>query len=277
MSIGLALAAAVVFGTGDFLGGLATRRTRVLTVLVVSHAFGLAGMAVVSAIGGGIASGADLLAGAVGGLAGGAGVAMLYRGLALGTMALVAPVTGVVAALIPVLYGAATGERPSALQYAGIALALVAVSLISRTRVAGATPLRGTVLLLALGSGAAFGVFYIALARTSPAAALWPLVAARGASVTAFTFASIATRQVPRVTRSSLRLILAVGVFDVTANALYLVAVHRGLLSIVAVLVSLYPAATVLCALAVLRERLQTWQIGGVVVALVAVAMITAG
>lgn len=278
MSIGLALAAALVFGTGDFLGGLAARRTRVLTVLVVSHALGLAGMVAVSAAVGGSPTGADFVAGAIGGLGGGAGVAMLYRGLALGTMALVAPVTGVVAAFIPVVYGAVTGERPSPVQYSGVVLALIAVALISRTRRAtGSTPLRGLVLLLAIGSGAAFGLFYIALAKTSASAGLWPLVTARSASVTAFVLASAIARQPPRATRATLVLILAVGVFDVTANALYLVAVHHGLLSIVAVLVSLYPAATVLCALVFLRERLRTWQVAGVVVALAAVALITAG
>jgi len=277
MSIGLALAAALVFGTGDFLGGLATRRTRVLTVLVISHALGLAGMAAVSGIFDGSPTGADLIAGAIGGIGGGAGVAMLYRGLALGTMALVAPVTGVVAAFIPVVYGAVTGERPSPVQYAGIVLALLAVSLISRARRATGTPLRGAVLLLAIGSGAAFGLFYIALAKTSAGAGLWPLVAARGASVTAFVFASAMARQLPRTTRPTLLLILAVGVFDITANALYVIAVHHGLLSIVAVLVSLYPAATVLCSLVVLRERLQTWQMVGVAVALAAVVLITAG
>ena len=266
-----------MFGTGDFLGGLAARRTRVLAVLVVSHALGLAGLVAVSAIIGGNPTGSDLIAGAIGGIGGGAGVAMLYRGLALGTMALVAPVTGVVAAFIPVVYGAATGERPSPVQYSGVVLALVAVALISRTRRATGTPLRGVVLLLAIGSGAAFGLFYIALAKTSASAGLWPLVTARSASLSAFVLASAIARQRPRATRATLMLILAVGVFDVTANALYLVAVHHGLLSIVAVLVSLYPAATVLCALVVLRERLRLWQIVGVAVALVAVVLITAG
>src|SRR5438445_6335258 len=108
MSIGLALAAALVFGTGDFLGGLATRRTRVLTVLVISHALGLAGMAAVSGIFDGSPTGADLIAGAIGGIGGGARVAMLYRGLALGTMARRAPGTGVGAGVIPLACGAVT-------------------------------------------------------------------------------------------------------------------------------------------------------------------------
>src|SRR5205807_3785841 len=197
----------------------------------------LVGMVAVSALLGGGPSGSDLIAGAIGGVAGGAGVAMLYRGLALGTMALVAPVTGVVAAFIPVVYGAATGEQPSVVQYIGIVLAFTAVSLISRTRRTSGTRLGAAILLLAIGAGTAFGVFYIALARTSAAAGLWPLVVARGASLTAFVVASMAARQLPRTTSINLVLIIAVGVFDVTANALYLVAVHHGLPSIVAVLV----------------------------------------
>jgi len=276
MSVGLALAAAVIFGTGDFLGGLASRRIRVLAVLLISQAVGLVGLAAVSLLLGGTPSGRDLVAGAVGGLAGGAGVAMLYGALAAGTMSLVAPITGVVAAIIPVGAGLVGGERPAALQYAGIGLALIAVSLLGGERSATRGGLSLRVLLLALGSGVGFGVFYIALAKTSSSAGLLPLVAARGASVTAFAVASVVRRQLPRTTPSALITVIAVGAFDVTANALYVVAVHHGLLSIVAVLVSLYPASTVVCSLAFLRERLRGWQIAGVALALAAAVLISA-
>ncbi|MBV9099494.1 MAG: EamA family transporter [Candidatus Dormibacteraeota bacterium] len=248
-----------------------------LSVLIVSQAVGLAGMAVVALSTGGRAGGADLLLGAAGGIAGGAGVAMLYRGLASGTMALVAPVTGVVAAIVPVVVGVALGDRPGRLQFAGVALAVVAVALLSSSKPRAGVRFTARTALLACGAGAAFGLFYIALARTAPAAGFWPLVTARGASVTAFAIALLAQRAALTAGQAGWVLLAATGVFDVSANALYLIAVHNGLLSIVAVLVSLYPAATVACSLLFLGERLRALQIASVGVALAAVTLITAG
>ncbi|MBV8194007.1 MAG: EamA family transporter [Candidatus Dormibacteraeota bacterium] len=274
MSIGLALAAAFVWGTGDFLGGFATRRAPLLTVMLVSQGVGLAGMAVAAAIAGGTVTPADLGFGALAGVAGGAGVAMLYRGLAGGTMSLVSPITGVIAVVVPVVAGVLFGERPAAVQYGGIAVAVIAVALLSggpRQR-----RLDRRSLVLAIGAGIGFGIFFVALARTSAAANLWPVVAARGASVTALVLLSAALRRAPRVTPADARVVVGAGVLDVAANALYLVAVHGGLLSIVAVLASLYPVATVLCSLLFLGERLRSAQLAGVAAALGAVVLITA-
>jgi drug/metabolite transporter (DMT)-like permease len=273
----LALAAAAVFGAGDFLGGFATRRLTLLSVVVISQAVGLAGMLCLAAALGGKPSGADLVAGAVAGLTGGAGVALLYRGLAIGTMALVAPITGIVAALVPVAAGLGVGERPGLLQLAGIAAAIAAVAMLSASKPLVGARLQRTALLLAIGSGIGFGLFYIALSKASAGAGMWPLVAARGASVSAFVLISIAVRRLPRLTRATAAPVAVAGVFDVAANALYLLAVHRGLLSVVAVLVSLYPAATVACSLVFLGERLRLIQAAGVLFALAAVVLITAG
>ena len=276
MSIGVALAAALVYGAGDFLGGMAARRTSVLTVLLLSQGVGLAGIALIAALIGGSASGSDLLLGAAAGLAGGAGVAMLYRGLATGAMSLVAPITGVVAVVVPVAYGIAHGERPGAPQLAGIGLAVAAVTLLSATSGTGRARLPRGTLLLAIGSGVAFGTFYITFAQTSTAAHLWPLLSARGASVTVLVLLSLLLRRRPRLGATRPGVVIGAGVCDVTANALYLIAVHGGLISIVAVLVSLYPVSTVLCSLALLGERLHARQVAGVVVALAAVVLITA-
>jgi drug/metabolite transporter (DMT)-like permease len=245
-------------------------------VLVLSQGIGLIGTLIVAIVIGGHPGTGDLVYGAIGGLAGAAGVAMLYRGLASGAMSLVAPVTGVVAVVVPVAVGVGSGERPALVQYLGIVLAIAAVVVLSsggpRTRHLTRAPL-----LLALGAGIAFGLFYVALARTSSGAELWPLVAARLASVAALLVAAGGARQVPRFGATNPLVILGAGIFDVSANALYLLAVHGGLLSIVAVLVSLYPVSTVLCSMAFLGERLRAAQIGGVGVALVAVVLITAG
>jgi drug/metabolite transporter (DMT)-like permease len=225
---------------------------------------------------GGSPSGADLGYGALAGLAGAAGVAMLYGGLASGAMSLVAPITGVVAVVVPIAVGVGGGERPAALQYVGIIAAVVAVALLSGGGSRGARLGRGT-LLLAIGAGLGFGLFYVGIAKTSMGANLWPLVAARGASVATLLAVSGVTRRAPSFGAAHPLVIVGAGVLDVTANALYLLAVHGGLLSIVAVLVSLYPVSTVLCSVVVLGERLRTTQLAGVGAALVAVVLITAG
>jgi drug/metabolite transporter (DMT)-like permease len=233
-------------------------------------------MLAVAIVVGGNPSGLDLGYGALGGLAGAAGVAMLYGGLASGAMSLVAPITGVVAVVVPIAVGVGSGERPAPLQFAGIAVAVAAVALLSGGGSRAARLGRAT-LLLAVGAGIGFGLFYVAIAQTSTGANLWPLVTARGASVAALCVLSAAARRVPSLGSANPLVIIGAGVLDVTANALYLLAVHGGLLSIVAVLVSLYPVSTVLCSMVVLGERLRTAQVAGVVAAMVAVVLITAG
>jgi drug/metabolite transporter (DMT)-like permease len=247
-----------------------------LSVLLISQGLGLLGMLLVAVVLGGNPGIPDLAYGAIGGLAGAAGVAMLYRGLASGAMSLVAPITGVVAVVVPVVVGVSGGERPAALQYIGILLAVAAVALLSIGGGKAARLDRRTV-LLALGAGIGFGLFYVALARTSTGANLWPLVFARVASVAVLIIVSAWVRRAPGFGAASPMVVVGSGVFDVSANALYLLAVHGGLLSIVAVLVSLYPVSTVLCSMAFLGERLRAPQIAGVAVALAAVVCITAG
>jgi drug/metabolite transporter (DMT)-like permease len=244
--------------------------------LLISQGVGLIGMLIVAFAIGGNPSGADFGYGALAGLAGAAGVAMLYGGLASGAMSLVAPITGVVAVVVPIAVGVGGGGRPAALQYVGILAAVVAVALLSGGGSRGARLGRGT-LLLAIGAGLGFGLFYVGIAKTSTGANLWPLVAARGASVATLVAVSGVTRRAPSFGAANPLVIVGAGVLDVTANALYLLAVHGGLLSIVAVLVSLYPVSTVLCSMVVLAERLRTTQFAGVGAALVAVVLITAG
>lgn len=245
-------------------------------MLLISQGVGLAGMLLVALVIGGSPSGADLGFGALAGLAGAAGVAMLYRGLASGAMSLVAPVTGVVAVVVPIAVGIGSGERPAALQYAGIIAAVGAVALLSGGG-GRAARLGSATLLLALGAGIGFGLFYVAIAKTSMGANLWPLVAARGASVAVLLAAVAGSRRAPGFGDANPLVIIGAGLFDVTANALYLLAVHGGLLSIVAVLVSLYPVSTVLCSMVVLGERFRAPQVAGVAAAAVAVVLLTVG
>jgi drug/metabolite transporter (DMT)-like permease len=130
---------------------------------------------------------------------------------------------------------------------------------------------------IALVSGVAIGFFFLAFAQSGPEAGMWPLVAARAISVTHFSMLAIVARQTVRMSRPVLLLVLLPGILDMLANALYLVAARIGPLSLVVTLASLYPASTLILARIVLRERLNLWQVSGVVCALAAVVMIVRG
>jgi len=274
----LALSAAALFGIGDFFGGLGTRRAGLIAVLFLSHLMGLAGITVVAVAVGGEVTARDLVAGAAAGAGGGVGVALLYRGLARGVMAVVAPVTGVIAAALPAIVGVILGERPSVRVLGGIILAICAVALMSA---GGRGRISASSLLLAGGAGIGFAAFYVALSRASAAAGLWPLAAARSTTVVAFGLVAVGARfraaSVTKLDARGLALIVGTAVGDLGANALYLLAVHAGLLSVVAVLVSLYPASTILCSITLLGERLRPAQVAGVAAALGGVALISAG
>jgi drug/metabolite transporter (DMT)-like permease len=270
----LAIASAAFYGAADFIGGLTSRRAHISAVVVFSGLAGLAVLAIlIPLMPPSSPTRADLGWGAAAGLSGGIGLGLLYRALAIGTMSVIAPATAVCGVSIPVIAGILLGERPSTVTAAGMALALVAIVLVSQEkRAAGQGSSRG--LGLALLSGAAIGVFYLVLAETSPNAGLWPLLSSRVTSVTLFTMAAVAGRHTWRMTARVSGLVIACGVLDMIANALYLIASRGGPLSVVVTLTSLYPASTVILARVVLHERLSAWQVSGVVCALAAVILI---
>lgn len=282
MAIALALACAVVYGASDFLGGFASRRTSTLSVVIWSQAVGLVLLAGVLPIFGGHAQPADLLWGALCGIAGAVAIVSLYRGLSVGTMGVVSPISAVFGAAIPILYGLVVrGEHPTWFACAGIVGALLAVVLVSA---APGTDARRTRpfppgIPEALLAGAGFGAYFIALAQTRSDAGMVPLLAARVTSVAlllggGLIFGGIAN---VRLARPALTLVVFCGALDVSANVLYVLAAHQGLLAIVAVLTSLYPAATVALAAIVLRERLGRVQWIGVTLALGGAALIAGG
>src|SRR5438477_1564631 len=189
----LALVSAVLYGSADFFGGLTARRANTIATVVWSQFAGLVLLLLVLPfLPATTVSSRDWAWGFVAGFSGGIGVAFLYRALAVGTMAVVAPTTAVIAAMIPVVFAFAIGERLRPLTFAGVALALVAIFLVSRPASAqnssadstrrGLPPGFG----LALLSGIAVGIFFLSLARTSIAAGMWPLIAARISSITLF-------------------------------------------------------------------------------------------
>ncbi|MEV4578191.1 DMT family transporter [Nonomuraea jabiensis] len=273
MTVILATACAVVYGTADFFGGLATRRSQVLSVVVLSQIAGLVLILALLPVLPGTAGAAALSWGLAAGLSGAAGLVLFYRALATGVMSVVAPTTAVTSAALPVVFGLAAGERPAFWALVGVALALCSVLLVSQDRSTERRGSRASV-LTALAAGAGFGGFFILLAMAPDDAGLWPLVGARVSSITTVALLALVTRRALRPGAGSLHIIVAAGVLDMAANVLYLLAQQDGLLSLVAVLVSLYPASTLLLARQVLGERLRGIQVAGVACALGAVALI---
>jgi drug/metabolite transporter (DMT)-like permease len=274
----LALASALVYGTADFCGGLATRRAAAQAVVAGSQGAGLVLVLVLLPWSGGTATWADLGWAAAAGAAGNVGLVLFYRALAGGVMSVVAPVTAVCAAAVPVLAGVALGDRVGLLAAAGIALALVAVVLVSAEEGVGALRrTRPAGLGLPLLAGVGFGLFFVLLDQTSADAGLTPLVASRGTAVLLLALLALVRRHPLQLTRGALPLVLLGGVLDVTANALFLLATQQqpGRLAVVGVLASLYPVSTVVLAQVVLRERLVPAQLAGLGTAVLAVVLIT--
>ena len=281
----LALGSALFYGAADFTGGLTSRRAGAIPVVVLSQFSGMVLLGLhLPLLPDASPSRNDLIWGAVAGLTGGIGVALLYRALAVGTMAVVAPTTAVCAVAIPVVVSVLLGERPVPLAVAGIVLGVASIVLVSQQRSAEtATQSTASSRRLppgvgyALVSGVAIGFFFLSLARTEADAGMWPLLMARVVSVALFGAIALVNRQSLKMPAGVAALVIAAGCIDMLANALYVLAARQGPLSIVVTLSSLYPASTVLLARIVLRERLSNLQVTGVVCALAAVVLIVSG
>jgi drug/metabolite transporter (DMT)-like permease len=278
-AIVLGLGSAVCWGVADFLGGLQSRRIAVSVVMLVSQAAGLAGITLLVLVGGEARPAADaLVAAALAGAGGAVALSAFYRALAIGTMSIVAPISATGAA-VPVVVGLATGDRPGALQLAGIGVAALGVVLASREtgeggdRAAADRASIGLALLAALG----FGAFFVGMDAAADDGVLWAVLAARVATVTLLLGAVVVLRpELPR-RPADLAPLAAIGAFDLTANALYAAASTEGLLSVVAVLGALYPVTTLLLARGVLGERIGGVRLAGVVCALAGVVLIAGG
>lgn len=281
MSVLVALLSAAAYGVADFCGGTASRRAPALSVLLLSTPVGLACLLLVAPFGPHDLSTAAWAWGAAAGVAGATGVPLLYRGLAVGPMSVVAPLTAVTSAAVPVASGVLLGERPGPLAYVGVVLAVAAVALVSRSTgsvdaESPASPRRGWGLgvALALLAGAAFGAFFVLVDAAPAEAGAWPLVAARATAWVITAAVALAVAQLHMPARPVLGLAIAAGALDGLANALFLVAVRGGLLSLVSVIVALYPASTVLLARAVHSERLARLQTAGLGLAAASVALL---
>lgn len=277
----LALGSAASYGTADFLGGLASKRAVATAVVLVSQSVGFATLACLLVMTDRqVPPVAGLGWGGVAGLCGMVGLVLFYRALASGTMSVVAPVTAVVSAVVPVVAGLALGERPGWLPMAGIAVAVPAIVMLGwggapPEKAEGGNRGRRASLVMAATAGVGFGLFFVALSRAPSEAGLWPVLGARFTSVAALVVLTTVQRAWSTVSPAASPLSAGAGVLDTTANVLYLLAVQRGLLSEVAVLSSLYPASTIVLARSFLHEhlaRLQWWGLALAGVAVVAIA-----
>jgi drug/metabolite transporter (DMT)-like permease len=278
MIIAFALGSAIVFGAGDFCGGAASRRGGPLRVLLISLPAGLVLLGLVALLSGGGSSSAALGWGAASGVAGGAGLLVFYRALAEGPMSVVAPVSGLMAAVLPAVVGVAGGDHLSYVAFGGIALCLVAICFVSMEKDEGSVRrMRGPVLAVLAGTG--FGAFFV-LIQHGDDGTLWPLVVSKSVGVLMVVAAAAVARQGPAPLlrdRVTLGIALLAGTLDVLGNALYVLAAREGMLSVAGVLSSLYPASTVLLARLVYGERLRTIQRVGLLVAVAGVGLVTSG
>jgi drug/metabolite transporter (DMT)-like permease len=297
MVILFGLAAAALYGTGDFLGGLASRKMPVLVVLMLAETAGVIVALPAAAASPGPVRMAGLAWGAGAGLIGGLGLIIFYAGLAAGPMSVVAPVSGLASTVLPVAVALAEGERPGAGVYAGALLCLAAIVLASaagdnspaadssspapgakaalRARLPGA----GRALAYGIASGASFGLFFLLIRNAGQTGELWPVAAARAGELAVVIIAAAILRRSlsPRgAGRPLLLAAAAAGAIDVIANICYVAATRAGMFGLAVVLASLYPGITVLLARVLLGERLRWAQRAGLGLAAVGIILVAA-
>ena len=279
MTVLLSLMAAAAYGLGDFNGGIFSKRGgpwAVSLVTVLTSTGLVLGFALLV---GGDPTSADLAWGLVAGIGNGFGTAFLYRGLASGRMGVVAPVSGVGAVLVPVAVGVATGERPAAMVWIGVVLALPAIVLVSRepVRALDDPPAPGSGLLDGILAGLGFGFLFAALGQVPEGAGFLPLAVNQLVAAVVIVLVAMALRQdwVPR-NRWALGGVIS-GALGALATGMFQVATQQGYLSVAAVITSLYPAFTVLLAALVLREPVHRAQAVGLGLCTAAVVLVALG
>jgi drug/metabolite transporter (DMT)-like permease len=287
VAILVGLLASVAYGAADFVGGVVSKRNNVFTVLLWGQFTGIALVLVgLPLLAKGPLTAETWLLGGAAGVAGVLGAAFLFRGLARGRMSVVAPITAVLAASLPVLFGLLTGERPSTVTLVGVAVALTAIALVSATPGPGpSAETRASFRARAvaegvpegLGAGICFAVFFVFLDGVDDGAGLWPILAVRLASMV---LAGLIVLLGPGTSlpAAGTRLgVAAAGLIGTAADYLFVLGSTLGLLSVVVVLTSLYPVTTVVLARTVLKERVTRAQLGGLALAALGVVLITAG
>ncbi len=282
MALLLSVLSALQYGVADFSGGFATRRNAVFPVVVLSQLIGLA-LALVAApiVSVAVPGRVDLLWGAVAGLAGAAGVTLLYIALATSVVAIASPAAALTGALLPVLFGVFLGERVSVTTWIGVGCVLPAIVALT-AQPAGTVRVvtaghKGRALGMGVTAGVCFGLFFICISRTTAASGLWPLVAARTASIAVLAPAAIRTGRIRDRRRGSVAALAAAGILDMGANISLLLALRLGSIITVTLVTSVYPAPTVALARFVFREPIAPVRWAGLVLAIIGVALMGAG
>lgn len=273
----LAAAAAALWGTSDYCGGRGARRAGALTIGVVSQAVSLPALAVLLLVVPGTLRAVDLGWGALAGVAGLFGVVLLYQGLATGAMIVVSPVTAVTAAVVPLGAGLVLDGPLSTLALVGVAVAVLAIALVSIGPNGSHGPVTGRLIGVALASGVMFGLALVLLGQVGPGSGMWALAGLRVAAIAAGVLLALRSGALLRPSRTALTWATLAGTLDLLGSAMFLTAVGQGHLSVVAVLASLYPASTVLLALGIDRERVRLAQFSGLALAALAIILVTGG
>ncbi len=276
-AIALALTTAVGFGAGDFLAGMAARRHTALPVAVAVQAVSLFLLLAATPLVGLPTDGRELAWGGLAGLALGAGTVAYFRGLAHGRMGVVATVTAVLTAVAPLLFGLASGERPTALAWGGIAAVLAALVLITGTEGEAGRDAPATAGLVdgAVG-GIGFGIFVVGVSEGAAiGSALWPVATAAGVALAVLGAIALVLGVPVRLGRADAPTVVGAGALGALASLALVAATRYGLLGIVAVVAALSPAPTMLLARAFLGEQLSARQLAGIGCALVGIAALT--
>ena len=277
-SLVLALCSALAYGTGDFLGGLAARRVAVLRALVVSYPVSAVLMSIAAPTVGGHASLTALAWGAAAGVILAAAAWTFFLALATGPISIVSPLTALLGAAVPLGVGLALGETPGTLALVGVALALAATVLVSLTpheETAAERPFTRRVALLTLGAGVSFAASFVFTGQIPAGSGLWPLVVARWAATAAVLLVAFSRGELrPPPRGPALTYALVVGVLDTTAHLTMMLALQRTWLSVGSVVISLFPAVTVVLAVVLLGERLTRPQLLGMALAVVGLVLI---
>jgi len=272
----LALASSVAYGLTDFLGGLAARRAHIFLLGMITQPLGLVVLLAIAPLVGGSLGPEVWFWGAVSGLGGALAYVTLFRALAIGPMSVASPISALIAVVLPVLVGVLLGERLPALGWLGIGLGILAVLMVSQVHEDAPHSVSLRVLVLSIAAGVFISVFLVALERAPEDSGLWPLVVVRIVTTALLTAAALATGVVSRPQRDAVMLGSASTLLDVAATAAFMLATREGLLTVVAVITALYPAATVLMARIVLKEHLQVVQRFGLLLAAISVGVLAA-
>ena len=277
VSVVFAVFAALSYGIGDYCGARASKSAPSILVTLVGQVCSLAMLVVVlAAFADPVGPGGDWTWGAVGGLGGFAGLAIFYYALSRGAMTVVAPLTAVVSAVLPVIAGLAVGERPSLVAGLGIVVAVAGIALVTGAVGSPHAPTAPRILVLAALAGCGFGWMFVCLDRTSSEAGMWPLLAARLATISLAAVVWVARRGSFGGAKLT-PLAFVSGLFDMGANVFFVLANDRGLLSLVSVVTSLYPVTTIVLAMRLDRERATRWQYGGMGLAVTALVLVSLG